>query len=60
LVWCLGPDAQVVSVHIECADQVADPLPAVVGRTVTLRPSRPGPAAAVTGAETFRPFLVES
>ena len=55
-----GPDAQVVGVDVERADQVADPVPAVVGRAVTLGAPAPGPAAAVTGAEALRPLLVEA
>ena len=46
--------------HVERADQVADPLPAVVGRAVPLGPAAPGPAAAVPGAEALRPLLVEA
>ena len=46
--------------HVERADQVADPLPAVVGGTVPLGPAAAGPAAPVPGAEALRPLLVEA
>ena len=39
-----GPDPQVVGVHVERADQVADALPAVVGRAVPLGPADAAPS----------------
>src|SRR5581483_5956017 len=56
----LGPDAQVVGVDVERADQVADPLPAGVGGAVALGVAAPRPAAPVAGAEALRPLLVEA
>src|SRR5207253_8498067 len=50
-------DPQVVGVDVEGADQVADPVAAVVGGAVALGPAAPGPAAAVPGAEALRPLL---
>src|SRR5205814_10634613 len=55
-----GPDAQIVSVHAERTDEVADPLPARVGRTMPLGAAAVSPAASMTGAETLRPLLVEA
>ena len=55
-----GPDPQVVGVHVERADQVADAVATVEGRPVSLGPAAQRPAAAVAGAEAFRPLLVEA
>jgi hypothetical protein len=43
-------------VHVERADQVADPLPAAVGGAVALGPAAASPAAAVLGLQALRPF----
>ena len=53
-------DPQVVGVHVERADQVADSLAAVESRAVPLGTAAPRPAAPVLGAEALRPLLVEA
>ena len=45
---------------VERADEVADPVPAVVGGAVALGPAAARPATAVPRAEALRPLLVEA
>jgi hypothetical protein len=54
-VWA-EPAAEVVGVHVEGGDQVADAVPAGVGRAVTLRPFKRSPAAAVVRQKLTGPI----